>query len=233
MAAKDVKTATRGPIIGGLSYLAFAAVPVFIVLAASIVMKEEGAVIVAEDTQKLLPRFVMSHMPQALQVLFFGALLSAIMSTASATVLAPATVLVQNVIKGLVPKMKDSTELILMRVAVFAVATTVLGYALAMEGTSIYELVASSYEATVVGAFVPLIAGLFWKRATNVGALCSVIGGLATWLFFLLSSTFMADPIGDKFPGVIAGLVVAIVGMIAGSLLGPAPDPEKVALIPD
>lgn len=232
MAAKDVKTATRGPIIGGLGYLLFAAVPVFIVLAASIVMKEEGAVIVAEDTQKLLPRFVMSHMPQALQVLFFGALLSAIMSTASATVLAPATVLVQNVIKGLVPKMKDSTELILMRVAVFAVATTVLGYALAMEGTSIYELVASSYEATVVGAFVPLIAGLFWKRATNVGALCSVIGGLATWLFFLLSSTFMADPIGDKFPGVIAGLVVAVVGMIAGSLLGPAPDPDKVAVVP-
>ena len=228
MAAKDVKTATRGPIIGGLGYLLFAAVPVFIVLAAVIVMKEEGAAIVADDTQKLLPRFVMTHMPQALQVLFFGALLSAIMSTASATVLAPATVLVQNIIKAVVPKMKDRTELILMRVAVFTVAITVMIYAILMDGTSIYELVASSYEATVVGAFVPLIAGLFWKRASNTGALFSVVGGLGTWLFFLLSPYFMDDPIGEKFPGVIAGLGVALVGMVVGSLIRPAAPGDEI-----
>lgn len=226
MCAKDADTAARGPVIGGLSYLAFAAVPVFIVLAATIVMKEEAPAIIADDTQKLLPQFVMTHMPQALQVLFFGALLSAIMSTASATVLAPATVLVQNILKGFMPKMSDRTELILMRLSVLTVAVTVLIYALAMEGTSIYELVASAYEATVVGAFAPLIAGVFWKRATNFGAQCSVILGLGTWLVFLLT------PIGEQFPGVIAGLVVAIVGMIAGSLLGPAPaeaGPEAAA----
>lgn len=223
MSARDVKTATRGPIIGGLGYLLFAVVPVFIVMAATIVMKDEAPAIMQDDTQKLLPRFVMGHMPQALQVLFFGALLSAIMSTASATVLAPATMLVQNVFKGLAPKMTDRTELILMRVAVFTVATTVLGYALAMQGTSIYELVASSYEATVAGAFVPLVAGVFWKRATNFGALCSVIPGLATWLAFLLT------PLGEEFPGVIAGLAVAVVGMVLGSLMGPRPGSSQSA----
>jgi Na+/proline symporter len=57
----------------------------------------------ADDPQKILPSLVMEHMPLWLQVMFFGALLSAIMSTASATLLAPATTFVENILKNLRP----------------------------------------------------------------------------------------------------------------------------------
>ena len=43
------------------------------------------------DYQRLLPTFVMGQMPLVMQILFFGALLSAIKSTSSATLLAPTT----------------------------------------------------------------------------------------------------------------------------------------------
>ena len=100
MSARDADTAVRGPILGGLSYLAFAFVPIFIGVAAFVVMPEVAEKLAQEDTQKILPTLVMERMPVWLQVLFFGALLSAIMSTASATLLAPSTTFVENILKN-------------------------------------------------------------------------------------------------------------------------------------
>jgi SSS family solute:Na+ symporter len=54
----------------------------------------------------------------------------------------------------------------------------VLAYAIAMQGTSIYELVSSAYQVTLVGAFVPLVMGLYWKRATTQGAILSIGAGI-------------------------------------------------------
>ena len=70
-----------------------------------------------EDSQKILPTLVMERMPVWLQVAFFGALLAAIMSTASATLLAPSTTFVENVLKNFV-KMTDKQKLLYMRLTV-------------------------------------------------------------------------------------------------------------------
>jgi SSS family solute:Na+ symporter len=69
---------------------------------------------------------------------------------------------------------------------------------------------------TLVGAFVPLVMGLYWKRATTQGAALSVVAGIATWVLFLLPQF---KGWSEVFPGQLAGLIVAIVGMVAGSLL--------------
>uniref|UniRef100_UPI00261E5897 sodium:solute symporter family protein n=1 Tax=Ottowia sp. TaxID=1898956 RepID=UPI00261E5897 len=82
MSSDSAETARRGPVIGGLLYLAFAFIPMFVVTAAVLVMPETPALL-KDDPQKILPTLVMAHMPVLLQVAFFGALLSAIMSTAS------------------------------------------------------------------------------------------------------------------------------------------------------
>ena len=213
MSAKDGKTAVRGPIIGGLSYIAFAFVPIFIGVAAFLVIPEAAQSLLADDSQKILPTLVLEKMPIWLQVLFFGALLSAIMSTASATLLAPSTTFVQNILKNAMP-MSDRRELLAMRVTLFVFACAVLAYALIMDGTPIYELVAMAYQFPVVGAFWPLVCGLYWKRATTQGAIWSIVLGMATWA--LLSFT----PLGETvFPSVLGGFIMAAVGMVIGSLL--------------
>jgi SSS family transporter len=213
MSSRDARTAVRGPVIGGILYFCFAMVPMFIVTAAVLVMGDAATGLLKDDPQQVLPTLVMTHMPLALQVAFFGALLSAIMSTASATLLAPSTTFVENILRNVRPGMSDAQTLKAMRLTVVGFTGLVLVYAMTMQGSSIYELVSGAYQVPLVGAFVPLAFGLYWKRATTQGALASVLLGLGTWL------VFMAVPaLAEAFPQQLAGLIGALGGMVAGSL---------------
>jgi solute:Na+ symporter, SSS family len=218
MSAKNADTAVKGPIIGGIAYLLFAMVPIFIGLSAFLVMPEVANALLADDSQKILPTLVMERMPVWLQVAFFGALLAAIMSTASATLLAPSTTFVENVLKNFVD-MNDRQKLRNMRLAVVAFTACVLTYSIIMEGTPIYELVSKAYQFPVVGAFWPLVCGLYWQRSTTQGAIWSIVLGMGTWA--LLEFT----PLGEAFPPVLGGFLMAAVGMFGGSLLS-APEPR-------
>ncbi len=212
MSAKDVKAATRGPVIGGLCYILFAFVPMFIVVSALIIMPEEAKQLIAEDPQQVIPTLVIDRMPFIMQVIFFGALLSALKSTASATLLAPSVTFVENIWRQFFPRVSDKQELRTMRIAVLLFSVCVCGYAIALQGTSIYEMVSSAYQVTLVGAFVPLVFGLYWKRATTQGAIFAITLGVITWLLFLVT------PAGEQFPAQLAGLLAGIVGMLIGSL---------------
>lgn len=214
MSAKNAPTARTGAVIGGISYILFAFVPMFIVACAVIVMGDTAMALAKDDYQRLLPTFIMTRMPLTMQILFFGALLSAIKSTSSATLLAPSTSFVENILKNLRPGMSDRQSLFAMRCTIIVFALLVLAYAIAMKGTSIYELVSSAYQVTLVGAFVPLVMGLYWKRATTQGAIASVTLGVGIWIiFFPQISSF-----GSVFPGQLAGLLAAFGGMLVGSL---------------
>ena len=212
MSSKDEDTAVRGPIIGGSLYILFAFVPMFIVVAALMVLPETQGML-ADDPQRVLPTLVLEHMPVVLQVAFFGALLSAIMSTASATMLAPSTTFVENILRNLRPGMSDQQTLKAMRISVLVFTVCVLVYSITMEGSSIYELVAGAYQVPLVGAFVPLAFGVYWKRATTQGALLAVVMGLGVWLLWVASPM-----LHEAFPQQLAGVLAAITGMVGGSL---------------
>ncbi len=213
MSSDSARTARIGPVVGGVLYLFFAFVPMFVVTAAVMVMPETAQALLKDDPQKVLPTLVMQHMPLILQIAFFGALLSAIMSTASATLLAPSTTFVENILRNLRPGMSDAQTLRAMRWSVLAFTGTVLTYAITMQGTSIYEMVSGAYQVPLVGAFVPLVFGLYWKRATTQGALCAVGLGLGVWLLFVA-----VPALSDAFPQQLAGVLAALAGMVAGSL---------------
>ena len=214
MSAKSAPTARAGAVIGGASYIVFAFVPMFVVACAVIVMGNDAMELAKSDYQRVLPTFVMTKMPLIMQILFFGALLSAIKSTSSATLLAPSTSFTENILKNLRPGMSDRQQLLAMRVTIVVFASLVLAYAIAMKGTSIYDLVSSAYQVTLVGAFVPLVTGLYWKRATTQGAILSLAAGIATWIVFFPQ----ISPLGELFPGQLAGLLAAFAGMVVGSL---------------
>ncbi|QBE64248.1 sodium:solute symporter family protein [Pseudoduganella lutea] len=214
MSAKDAPTARTGAVIGGASYIIFGFVPMFIVAAAVVVMGDSAMELAKNDYQRLLPTFVMTKMPLVMQILFFGALLSAIKSTSSATLLAPSTSFVENILKNMRPGMTDRQQLLAMRVTIVIFAALVLVYAIVMQGTSIYELVSSAYQVTLVGAFIPLVMGLYWRRATTQGAVLSIGAGILVWVLFFPQ----ISDLGEAFPGQLAGLLAALAGMIVGSL---------------
>jgi Na+/proline symporter len=213
MSANNIKAATHGPVIGGICYILFAFVPMFLVVSAMLIMPEQAAALIADDPQKVLPTLVMTQMPFVMQVLFFGALLSAIKSCASATLLAPSVTFTENIWRQFFPHQSDQQELRAMRVTVLVFSMLVLGYAIRMQGTSIYEMVSGAYQVTLVGAFVPLTFGLYWSRATTQGAICAIAFGLLTW------GGVMATPVGEEFPAQLAGVLASLAGMVLGSLV--------------
>ncbi len=212
MSANSLNAATKGPLIGGICYILFAFVPMFLVVSALIIMPDQAAQLIQEDPQKVLPTLVMTQMPFVMQVLFFGALLSAIKSCASATLLAPSVTFTENIWRQFFPHQGDQQSLLAMRVTVLVFSALVLLYAIQMQGSSIYEMVSGAYQVTLVGAFIPLLFGLYWAKATTQGALLSITLGLLTWLFLLMT------PAGEEFPAQLAGVLASLAGMLLGSL---------------
>ncbi len=212
MSANSLHAATKGPIIGGICYILFAFVPMFLVVSALIIMPEKAAQLIQEDPQKVLPTLVMEQMPFVMQVLFFGALLSAIKSCASATLLAPSVTFTENIWRQFFPHQGDKQALLAMRITVLVFSGLVLTYAILMQGSSIYDMVSGAYQVTLVGAFVPLVFGLYWSKATTQGAIFAIVLGLLAWLLFLMT------PAGEEFPAQLAGLLASLTGMLVGSL---------------
>ena len=80
-----------------------------------------------------------------------GLKIPAIMSTASATLLAPSTTFVENILRNIRPGMSDVVTLRAMRMTVLVFTGLVLLYAMTVQGSSIYELVSGAYQD--LGAF--------------------------------------------------------------------------------
>ena len=218
--AKNERTAILGTLLGGVIYFAFAFVPIFIVFAALMIDPSLGKLLSAEDAremQSILPAFILRHSPLWVQVLFFGALLSAILSTASGAIIAPTSLVTENVIRPLERPMSDRKFLLTLRVVLVAFTAAALIFALLSKKT-MYDMIQNAYTVTLVAAFVPLAAGLFWKRANNAGAIVSALSGFAGWLAV---EWFVNDP---ALPSPLVGLAFSLFGMVVGSL---APRPAR------
>lgn len=211
--AKSAKIALWGSIIGATIYFCSAFVPMFIAYAATIIDPTIFGKLAEDDSQRVLPTLILQHTPLLAQVVFFGAVISAIMSTSSATLLAPSVTFAENFVKGFMPHLTDKGMLKVMRYSLLGFALCVLIYALNSE-LSIFGMVESAYKITLAGAFVPLIFGIFWKRSTSQGALFAIIGGIGSWVVIEL---MMGEDI--PIPPQLIGLGVSIVCMILGSML--------------
>ncbi|HNC85039.1 MAG TPA: sodium:solute symporter family protein, partial [Nitrospira sp.] len=188
--ARNEDTAVRGSVLGGTLYFVFAFVPMFLAYSATLIDPAQVAGLLERDSQLILPTLIVQHTPMAAQIIFFGALLSAIMSCSSATLLAPSVAFSENIVKSLMPTISDRGLLSVMRSVLAGFTALVLLFALNSEA-SIFKMVESAYKVTLVAAFVPLLAGLYWTRATTQGAICAIVSGLTTWL--VLEGTVTPD----------------------------------------
>jgi len=213
--ARNERVAIAGSLLGGVVYFCFVFVPIYIVVAGLLVDPGLGALLSAQDAremQRILPNFILEHTPMWIKVLFFGALLSAILSTASGAIIAPTSLCTENIIRPLYPQMGDRQFLLTLRVVLVFFTVAALIFALNSKQT-MYDMVQNAYTVTLVAALVPLAAGIFWKRANNAGAILSSLAGLAGWLVAAFAAP---DAI---VPPPLVGLGCSLAGMLAGSLV--------------
>ncbi len=205
MSSGSQKIAVRSCFIAAGLYLTVAMLPLFIGLCAKHLYPQTTSI----DAQLALPNMVLAHASLPIQILFFGSLLSAIMSTTSSAILAPAAIFSENLIKPLSKgKLKDKQLLIITRLCVlgFAGVATVM----ACLRTNIYELVGESSILSLVSLLAPLVLGLYWKRANGNGALLAMVLGTLTLAFFSLYDV--------GWPALLPATLVSFLAMIGGSL---------------
>jgi Na+/proline symporter len=213
--SKTVQIAQRAAILGGVLYFCFAFIPMILAYSANLLDPEMVKAGLSEDSQLILPQLILNNTPLFAQVIFFGALLSAIKSCASATLLAPSVSFSENIIKGFFKELTPAQYLLIMRVTtlVFTVLVTIIAL---NSQLSIFKMVESAYKVTLVTAFVPLLCGVYWKRATPIGGLLAVVFGLVSWL--LMEAILPKEMI----PPQMVGLLFSFLGMFVGSVLIPS-----------
>ena len=218
MSARTMKISMWASIGGGLMYFVIVMMPLFFGLAARMLhpeLLEEGA-----DPQQLIPTLILSHVSFVTQIIFLGALIAAVKSTASAAILAPASLFTENVVKPFLPDLSDHTRLRLIRYSIVIMAA--ISLFIAIQKGNIFDIVSSSYSITLVAAFVPLVFGLYSKKANSLGAMLAVIFGAGVWQ---CAVQFGGDD--PAVPAIILGLLASIFGMAAGVLIEHGIFPKK------
>ena len=202
LSGRDEKVAYKSAYLAGLLYVTIGFLPVLLGMAGAVVLPQLA------DPDMVMMELALKYLPVALLILFTGALMSAILSSADSALLAPASVLGWDICRHLFPKLSEGAALRVSRLAVFVLGAVALMLALrqsavyesAALGSAVYDLMVDSWSVLLATLFVPLTAGLWWSKTNAPGAFAAIIAGLIAWLSFLslapeLPADLMAVPI--------------------------------------
>ncbi len=207
-AAKTEKIAVNSTYFGAFLYLAIAMTPLYL----GLLVHHIDPSLTEGDSQYALVGLVSGYAPFWLQVLFYGALISAIFSTCSGALLAPSSILAENILKPIfLKRSSDKKFLFVSRLSVVIVG--LVSTLLAFGKTSIYELVAQSSILSLVSILVPMFVALFFRKASKTGAVLSMILGLG---FYMITEFQWIDP---GLPPLFVGFAFSILGMVIGQII--------------
>lgn len=196
----------------------------------------------AEGVDELyaLPVFMGRLLPGVVLGIIAAAMIAAFMSTHDSYLLCWSSVITQDIVVPLMGgEMSTRARVNLTRVVIVLIGGFILYWGLFYKGTQdIWDYMAVSGGIFFTGAFVVLVLGIYWKKASSTGAMFGLFAG-----FLML---FGLDPVqrisGLKFQDAATGewierlssaqiglLVVALAFalMIVGSLVFPDRDCEK------
>ncbi len=206
--AKSTKSAVNGIYLGGILLVILTSIPMVIALGAETLHPE----LMGDDHgQNIIPSMVSLYSSLPVQILFYGALISAILSTSSGAMLAPATIIGENLLKPYVKNISDKQLLLWTRLSVIFVAGMSCFFALL--DADIVGLVVASLSLVLVCIFAPFTFGLFWKKASVFGAWSAIIVGGITWVVCYLMET--------QIDATLYGTPASCLAMILGSLARP------------
>jgi len=160
--------------------------------------------------------------------------LAAALSTADGLLLTIANALSHDVYYQMIDRQASTTRRLAVSKGLLLLVALIAAYVASMKPDTILSMVAWAFSIAAACFFPALVLGIFWKRATQQGAIAGMLVGLGLTLFYL---------IGVKFYGMIkwfgiTDVSAGIFGIPAGfatialvSLFTPAPDRETQNLV--
>lgn len=191
MSSRSENIAVYSSLIAGVMYISVAMIPLMIALYAKFSVGIE---------HNPLLEYINTLNP-ILKFSFFLGLISAIISTASAAILAPSAIISENILTKVFKNLSQQSRLHLSRLSTLLVGFVSVIFA--FSGESVYQLVAYSSVVTLVSLFIPLVFGLYHRQPSSQGAVASMLSGFTVWFFLdvLLS---------NRTAGVLAGFLVSL-----------------------
>ena len=203
LSCRNERVAYRSAYAAGIIYVTIGLLPVLLGMAGAVIMPDLA------EPDLIMMELAMRYLPAATLVLFTGALLSALLSSADSALLAPASVIGWDMLRYLYPGAGERLCLRVSRGAVVVLGLASL--ALALHRTAVYELMVDSWSVLLATLFVPLTAGIWWRRANAPGALSAVISGLVAWLVLM--------QVTPHLPADLLAVPFALIALVATSLL--------------
>ncbi len=176
-----------------------------------------------DNPEMITPLLIGTILPIGLKGLAISAVLATLMSSSSACLIAASSVITNDIFKYFVNFEKYDQK---RKLNINIWLTLILGvvcWAIA----SFYDKAMGNMElawtALSCGAFIPLMAGLLWKKASATGAIASMLTGAVTGFVWL----FNGNPLGWR--PIIPAYIVGIIVIVALSLIFPSKKTQATA----
>jgi Na+/proline symporter len=173
------------------------------------------------DADQVFLKVMQSRFPPLVRGVAVAAVLAAVMSTTDALLLACSSSISHDLLGNVLREKASQRTIDMVRVG----AAWVIGLLALYWAYSPPELISQFYTAGVGllsgSLFVPVIAGLWWKKANRVGGVLALVVGALTYVLV----HFQILPLGVA--PILASLAASALAMAAGGLLG-APDSQEM-----
>lgn len=203
--ARTEKVAKYAGSIAGVYCIVYGLVCALIGMAAHVLLPDLANVNTA------FAAIVKASLPDGIRGLVIAAALAAMMSTASAGLLAASTTLTED----LLPKLRGGKQSSLGINRLFTALTGIVVLAIALVVNDVISALTLAYNLLVGGMLIPLIGAIYWKRATTAGAISSMSLGFVTALIFMLK-----DGLDANTP-IYYSLAIGLVSFVVVSLVSP------------
>lgn len=214
-AARDETTAFRAAVFAGLLLIAFAVFPVITGMAARALF---GAEI---EAARAIPMLIDEVLPAWAAAIVIAAILGAIMSTADSLLMAGTSHVTHDIyVKLIDPGAAQDSKRMLLISRVVTVVLGLLALWMALNFKAIIGMLLMSYTLYAAGVFIPVVGGLYWKRATAAGAIAAIAGGSAYGLAGELGWFAPAAlPLVGGVPVIVTGALVSLLLFVGVSML--------------
>ena len=160
--------------------------------------------------------------------------MAAAMSTADGLLLAIANALSHDLYYKIIDPKADTKHRLLVARGLLLVIGAGAAIVASMKLTSILGAVAWAFDFAASGLFVPIVLGIWWKRANRQGAIAAMIGGfgVGTWYLYMIKWGGMDIWFGiNDLRFAIIGMPVSLFLMVVVSLMTEEPDAETQVMV--
>ncbi|MGH3355786.1 MAG: sodium:solute symporter [Nocardioidaceae bacterium] len=211
--ARSTRVARWGSVTAGVYCLLYAVAGALIGAAAKVLLPQ------LQVADNAFARITTDVLPLGVSGIVLAAAMAAVMSTASAGLIASSTILANDVYGGFLARGEYN------RILASRIATVLMGIATLVTSVVVNDVVGAltiAYNLLTGALFVPIVAALFWRRATSAGALVSiVVSGVVVCVLMVTQGLFSNDP-------VIYGMLTSLVVFVVVSLVTPRPSPSTL-----